>query len=104
MKDLGNVFFVLGIQIHLDCSLGIFSLSQKAHVDKVLDIFNMKNSVPRDTLIAKSNKFKLTSMPKKGNWTKAMQNIPYVFVVRSLMYVQVCILLGIAYIVGMLGR
>lgn len=71
MKDLGNVFFVLGIQIHLDCSLGIFSLSQKAHADKVLDIFNMKNSVPRDSLIAKSNKFKLTSMPKKGNWTKS---------------------------------
>ena len=33
-----------------------------------------------------------------------MENIPYALVVESLMYVQVCTRLDIAYVVGVLGR
>ena len=41
MKDLGNAFFVLGIEIHNDRSKGLLSLSQKSYVEKVLKRFNM---------------------------------------------------------------
>jgi len=43
MKDLGDVSFVKGIQIQCDRTRGIFGLSQKAYIDKVLDRCGMKN-------------------------------------------------------------
>ena len=53
MKDLRETSFVLGIKILRDCSQGILRLSQKSYIDKVLDKFDMKNSKPEDTSIAK---------------------------------------------------
>ena len=35
MKDLGDAFFVLGIQIHHDRSKGILGLSQRGYIEKV---------------------------------------------------------------------
>ena len=34
MKDLGDAFFVLGIQIHRDRSKGILGLSQRGYIEK----------------------------------------------------------------------
>ena len=34
MKDLGDAFFVLGIQIHRDRSKGILRLSQRGYIEK----------------------------------------------------------------------
>ena len=53
MKDLGNAFFVLGIQIYRDRSRGILGLSQKAYIDKVLSRFGMSNCAPGDMPVAK---------------------------------------------------
>ena len=39
MKDLGNAYFVLGIQIYRDRSRGILGLSQKSYIDKLLSRF-----------------------------------------------------------------
>lgn len=33
MQDLGNAFFVLGIEIHQDRSRGVLGLSQKSYID-----------------------------------------------------------------------
>ncbi|RDY10616.1 hypothetical protein CR513_04834, partial [Mucuna pruriens] len=49
MKDLGEASFVLGI----------LKLLQKNYINKVLDRFNMKDSKPRNTSIAKGDKFSL---------------------------------------------
>ena len=43
MKDLRNASFVLDIQMLQDCSQGIFWLSQKSYIKKVLNRFNMKD-------------------------------------------------------------
>ncbi|RDX81316.1 hypothetical protein CR513_38037, partial [Mucuna pruriens] len=59
MKDLGEASFVLGIQILRDRSQGIIRLSQENYISKVLERFDMKDSKPRDTLIAKGDKFSL---------------------------------------------
>jgi len=50
MKDLGDVSFVIGIQIQRDRTRGILGLSQKAYIDKVLDRRGMKNF--KSTLIS----------------------------------------------------
>ena len=59
MKDLGETSFVLGIKILRDRSQGIIRLSQESYVDKVLDRLSTKDSKPRDTPIAKGDKFNL---------------------------------------------
>lgn len=40
MKDLGDTSFMLGIEIHIDRSHGVLSLSQRAYIDRVLERFN----------------------------------------------------------------
>ncbi|KAL9266918.1 Retrovirus-related Pol polyprotein from transposon TNT 1-94-like protein, partial [Drosera capensis] len=63
MKDLGDVSFVLGIQIHRDRLKG-------------------------DTPVAKGDKFSLNQCPKNGFETKEMEKTPYASAVGSLMYAQ----------------
>ena len=104
MKDLGDTSFILGIQIHRYHSRGILGLSQKSYIEKVLKRFGMQDCKPGDTLVAKGDKFNLGQCPKNGFEIKKMQKIPYVSVVGSLMYAQVCTHPDIEYIVGMLGR
>ena len=64
----------------------------------------MSNCAPRDTLVAKGDKFSLHQCLKNELEKKDMERFPYASVVESLMYAQVCTRSDIAYIVGMLGR
>jgi len=41
MKDLGEVSFILGIQIYRDRFRDILGLSQKAYIEKVLERYDM---------------------------------------------------------------
>ena len=104
MKDLGEAFFVLGIQIHYDRSRGILGLSQKNYIEKVLKRFGIKDSKLGDTLVAKKDKFSLDQCPKNDFEIKEMQKIPCASAIGSLIYAQVCTCLDIVYIVRMLGR
>ena len=77
MKDLGEVFFVLGIKIPKDHSQGILRLSQESYIDKVLEKFDMKDSNPGDTLTPKRDKFSLKQCPNNDLERIEMQKIPY---------------------------
>ncbi|RDX81853.1 hypothetical protein CR513_37428, partial [Mucuna pruriens] len=59
MKDLGEAYFVLGIQILKYRSQDIPRLSQENYINKVLDRFDMKGGKSENTLIAKGDKFSL---------------------------------------------
>nr|KYP56102.1 Retrovirus-related Pol polyprotein from transposon TNT 1-94 [Cajanus cajan] len=104
MKDLGEASFVLGIKILRDHSHGIIRLSQENYIDKVLYRFDMKDSKPGDTPIAKGDKFSLKQCHNNDLERHKMQKIPYASAVGSLMYAQVCTRPDIAFIVGVLGR
>ena len=78
------------IQIYRNRSCGIFGLSQKAYIDKVLSRFGMKDCAQGDTPITKGDKFNLLQCPKNKIDKKEMENIPYASIVGSLMYAQVC--------------
>ena len=41
IKDLGDIFIVLSMQIHHDRSLGMLGLSQRLYIEEVLKMFNM---------------------------------------------------------------
>ena len=86
MKDLGKASFVLGIKILRVHSQGILRLSQESYIDKVFDRFDMKDSKPGETLIAKGDKFSLKQCPNNDLERIEMQKIPYALAVGSLMY------------------
>lgn len=56
MKYLGNVSFVLGIEILCDRSHGVLALSKKKYVEKVLNRFNMKLCNPYAAPIQKGER------------------------------------------------
>ena len=104
MKDIGNASYVIGIKIRRDRPRGILSLSQKTYINKILEIFKMKDCSPSVAPIVKGDTFNLNQCPKNDFEREQMKNILYVSVVGSLMYDQVCTRPNISFIVGMLGR
>ena len=64
----------------------------------------MKDCSPSVAPIVKGDRFKLNQCPKNDFEKEQMKNIPYASVVGSIMYVQVCTIPDIAFVVSMLGR
>ena len=79
-------------------------MSQETYINKVLERFWMKNCSPSITPIVKGDMFNLNQCPKNDFEREQMKNIPYAYVVRSLMHSQVCTRPDIAFVVGILGR
>jgi Reverse transcriptase (RNA-dependent DNA polymerase) len=72
MKNFGEESYVLGLKIHRDRNKGILGLSQQAYIDKVLKRYGMENCKPRNTPVAKGDKFSLDQYPK--NRTRENRN------------------------------
>jgi hypothetical protein len=53
MKDLDEVSYVLGIEIHQDREKGVLGLSQKSYIEKVLKKFNMYKCNPTPASIVR---------------------------------------------------
>lgn len=104
MKDLGDISFVLSIQIHHNCSQAILGLSQKSYIEMILNRYDMQDYKPSDTPITKRDKFSLNHCCKNDFKEKEMKKIMYALVVRSLMYAQDCTGSYILYVAWMLGR
>ncbi|KAG6635812.1 hypothetical protein CIPAW_11G068500 [Carya illinoinensis] len=64
MKDMGEVSFVIGIEILRNRKQGLLGLSQKNYIERVLERFGMKSCSSLDTLISKGDKFSLSQCPK----------------------------------------
>ena len=104
MKDMDEASYVIGIKIHRERSRGILGLSQETYINKVLDRFQMKDCFPSLTPIVKGDRFSLDQCPKNDLEREQMRDIPYVSVVGSLMYAQVCTGFEISYGVRVLSR
>ena len=90
MEDLGDAFFVLGIQIHCDRSKGILGLSQRGYIETVLKRFNMHFCSSCVAPIQKGDKLSKSQYPQDENERVEMEKVPYASSVGSLMYAQVC--------------
>ncbi len=104
MKDIGEASYVIGIEIYRDRSRKILGLSQKAYINKILEMFNMKNCSTSVAPIVKGDKFSLSQYPKNSLKIKSIKNIPYASAVGSLVYLEVCTRPDIGFAVGILGR
>ena len=104
MKDLGETFYVLGIKILRNRANEVLKLSQRTYIEKILKKFNMHNCSSTRAPIVKGDKFSKVHCPQNDDKGEEMRTIPYSSLMGGLMYVQVCIRLDIAFVVGMLGR
>ena len=77
MKDLGEVSFVLGIEIHRDRSKGVLGLSQKAYIEKVLKKFSMHKCSPSPAPIVKGDRYVDFQYPRNQYEIDQMKVVPY---------------------------
>ena len=67
MKDLSDASFDLGIEIYHDRSRGIFSLSQKGYIKKILNRFIMGSYKPCTAPIQKGERLSTTQCPQNDD-------------------------------------
>ena len=65
MKDLGEAFYVLGIQILHDRPSSIMRLSQQTYIERILKRFNMQSCSSGKTPIVKGDRFSKGQCPWK---------------------------------------
>src|SRR3954469_10006122 len=86
MKDLGEAYYCLGIQITHNREQGIIRINQSKYIDDILERFGMADCKPVATPMDTSIKLSKDMSPKTDEETKAMDNIPYCSIIGSLMY------------------
>ena len=83
---MGDVSYVIGIEIFHDREQGILGLSQQGYINKVLERFRMGKCSGGPIPIQKGDKFGIMQSPKNDVEKKGTESIPYASVVGSLMY------------------
>lgn len=101
---MDDASFVIDIKIHKDKFWEILGLSKKNYINKVLERFQMKNYLPSIAPIVKGDTFNLNQCSKNDLKREQMKNIPYEFVVGSMMHAQICTRPDIVFAIGILGR
>ena len=104
MKDMGEVHFMLGIEIVRGRPKKLLGLSQETYIKKILERFRMENSKPIDTLVEKGSALCLDECPKTNEEKKRMSTVPYVEAIGNLMYVMLCKRPDICFVISMMSR
>ena len=74
MKDMGEVSYVIGIEIFHGRKQGLLGLSQKAYINKILERFRMENCSTGIVPIQKGDKFSEMQCPKNDLERKEMES------------------------------
>ena len=77
MKDLGEVSFVLGIEIHQDRRKGVLGLSQKAYIERILKKFSMHKYSPSPAPIVKGDSYGNFQCLRNQYEIDQMKTVPY---------------------------
>ena len=104
VKDLGKVKFLLGIEVFHNRKTSLIELSQWAYVDQLLKQFNMQGANPATTPLSSGVRLMQDDCLITEEEEKDMANVPYVSLVRALMYAAIGTRPDIAFAVGALSR
>lgn len=104
MKDLGLAKKILGIQIDRYKKKKKLYMSQEQYIKKVLEKFSMNNAKVVSTPLVTHFKLSFKQCPSTDKEKKDMARVPYVLVIRSLMYAIFCIKPYIAHVIGVVNR
>jgi len=89
MSDLGELAWILGIQVQRDRSSRMISLSQTAYIDSLVKRFNLIDAPPLSTPIDPNALLSKDQSPSTPREFDDMQNVPYREAIGSLMYAAV---------------
>jgi hypothetical protein len=86
IKDLGDVHWLLGIEVARNCEMREVSFSQKAYVQKILERFGMTDAKPLTTPMDPNVKLSIAQCPSTAREITDMKNVSYREAIGSLMY------------------
>lgn len=89
MSDLGELAWILGIQVQRDRPSKTISLSQMAYIDSLVKRFNLIDTPPLLTPIDPNMLLSKDQSPSTPHEFDDMQNVPYHEAVGSLMYATI---------------
>jgi hypothetical protein len=104
MTDLGEVQFILGLQVTWDRSQRSITLGQSSYIASPLTKFRMDAYNPVATPLEESAKVSKKQSPSLEKEESGMANIPYRRAVGSLMYCMVGTRADIAAAVGVVAQ
>jgi Reverse transcriptase (RNA-dependent DNA polymerase) len=87
IKDLGDLHWLLGIEVKRDRESRTISFSQCAYIERILERFNLQDANPLSTPLDPYHKLSLAQSPSTSRHYEAMCGVPYREAIGSLMYV-----------------
>jgi hypothetical protein len=104
MSDLGDISFIIGINVIRDRPNRLIRLSQRQYALDILEKYNMSDCKPVSTPLDPGCKLSHSMCPKTPHEIEDMKGVPYRNVVGSLMYLMVCTRPDIADSVGIVSQ
>ena len=86
IKDLGNLHWMLGIEVERDRATRTISFSQCTYITKILEWFGLQDTNPLSTPLDPHHRLTLAQCPDTPCQYENMKNVPYHEAIRSLMY------------------
>jgi len=103
IKDLGEVTFILGMQITQNDNSDV-TLSQKAYAQHMLNRFNMSHCTPLSTPLLLGISLSMDDCPATLQEIDEMKSTPYHEALGSLMWLQVATCSDLSYTVNVRGQ
>ena len=104
VKDLGEVKFLLGIEVVHDRKSGSIELSQEAYINQLLKRFKVQDIKPTTMPLSPGIHLTQDNCPNTEEEMKDMANIPYASLIRALMYATIRTQPDITFAIGALSR
>ena len=104
VTDLGELHWLLGIEVTRNREEHTLALSQRTYIDAILRRFNFDELKPISTPMDPSARLTTSQSPSTAAEYAAMQNIPYQEAVGSLMYAALGTRPDISYAVSQVSR
>ena len=104
IKDLGEIEWLLGVEVKRDRKARSISLSQRAYINSIIDEFNLGEATPLSVPAEPGAILGPHQSPKTPAEFKDMENIPYSRGVGKLMYFYVATGPQVGFIVRILAQ
>ena len=103
IKDLGEVNFLLGIEVTYNRKAGMIELLQQAYIEQLLKRFNLQDARPTTTPLSSGVWLTQDNCPSTNEGREDMTNILYASLIGALMYAAIGTRPNITFAVGALS-
>ena len=104
MMDLGEASYILGMKIYRNRSKRMLGISQSTYIETVLKRFSMENFKKGYLSIGQKISLSKKDYPITPEERERMSRIPYVSIVKFIIYAMTCTRLDVAYSLGVVSR